>query len=133
MEVLFIIIVAVSYIISMRRFILSENGLELIKGKILKESYSDKIDLVKRFLDKNFMRASTQKDGKDVGIFVKLNGNIPTDESLWKQDVLDILDDEFNNIISDKKERDGFLSQLVDDWYNKKITKYGSLSRYNFK
>ena len=133
MEVLFIIIVAVSYIISMRRFILSENGLELIKGKILRESYSDKIDLVKRFLDKNFMRASTQKDGKDVGIFVKLNGNIPTDESLWKQDVLDILDDEFNNIISDKKERDGFLSQLVDDWHNKKITKYGSLSRYNFK
>ena len=133
MEVLFIIIVAVSYIISMRRFILSENGLELIKGKILRESYSDKIDLVKRFLDKNFMRASTQKDGKDVGIFVKINGNIPTDESLWKQDVLDILDDEFNNIISDKKERDGFLSQLVDDWYNKKITKYGSLSRYNFK
>ncbi len=133
MEVIFIIIVAVSYIISMRRFILSENGLELIKGKILRESYSDKIDLVKRFLDKNFMRASTQKDGKDVGIFVKLNGNIPTDESLWKQDVLDILDDEFNNIISDKKERDGFLSQLVDDWYNKKITKYGSLSRYNFK
>lgn len=117
----------------MMRFILSENGLELIKGKILRESYSDKIDLVKRFLDKNFMRASTQKDGKDVGIFVKLNGNIPTDESLWKQDVLDILDDEFNNIISDKKERDGFLSQLVDDWYNKKITKYGSLSRYNFK
>lgn len=133
MEVIFIIIVAVSYIISMRRFILSENGLELIKGKILRESYSDKIDLVKRFLDKNFMRASTQKDGKDVGIFVKLNGNIPTDESLWKQDVLDILDDEFNNIISDKKERDGFLSQLVDDWYNKKITKYGSLSKYNFK
>lgn len=133
MEAIFIIIVAVSYIISMRRFILSENGLELIKGKILKESYSDKIDLVKRFLDKNFMRASTQKDGKDVGIFVKLNGNIPTDESLWKQDVLDILDDEFNNIISDKKERDGFFSQLVDDWYNKKITKYGSLSRYNFK
>lgn len=133
MEAIFIIIVAVSYIISMRRFILSENGFELIKGKILRESYSDKIDLVKRFLDKNFMRASTQKDGKDVGIFVKLNGNIPTDESLWKQDVLDILDDEFNNIISDKKERDGFLSQLVDDWYNKKITKYGSLSRYNFK
>lgn len=133
MEVIFIIIVAVSYIISMRRFILSENGLELIKGKILRESYSDKIDLVKRFLDRNFMRASTQKDGKDVGIFVKINGNIPTDESLWKQDVLDILDDEFNNIISDKKERDGFLSQLVDDWYNKKITKYGSLSRYNFK
>ena len=133
MEAIFIIIVAVSYIISMRRFILSENGLELIKGKILRESYSDKIDLVKRFLDKNFMRASTQKDGKDVGIFVKLNGNIPTDESLWKQDVLDILDDEFNNIISDKKERDGFFSQLVDDWYNKKITKYGSLSRYNFK
>ena len=116
----------------MRRFILSENGLELIKGKILRESYSDKIDLVKRFLDKNFMRASTQKDGKDVGIFVKLNGNIPTDESLWKQDVLDILDDEFNNIISDKKERDGFLKRVIKDWYTHKISKNGSLSKYDF-
>lgn len=132
MELIFIVIVAISYVFSMRKFILSENGLNLVKGKILSESYSDKIDLVKRFLDKNFMRASTEKDGKEVGIFVKLNGNIPSDKSLWKQDVLDILDDEFNNIISDKKERDAFMSQLVDDWYNKKITKYGSLSRYNF-
>jgi len=46
--------------------------------------------------------------------------------------VLDILDKEFNNTVTDKKERDGFLSQLLDDWYNNKISKYGSLSAYNF-
>ena len=58
--------------------------------------------------------------------------NLPTKKSYWKQDVLDILDKEFNNMISDKKERDGFLNQLLDDWYNNKISKYGSLSNYNF-
>ena len=42
------------------------------------------------------------------------------------------LDKEFNNTVTDKKERDGFLSQLLDDWYNNKISKYGSLSKYNF-
>lgn len=40
---------------------------------MLSESYSDKVDLVKKYMDKNFARATTEKDGKDVGIFVKLN------------------------------------------------------------
>ena len=116
----------------MKTFIISENGLNKINEEILKESYSDKIDVVKKYLDNNFMRATFEKDGNKVGIFVKLNNKLPTDKSYWKQDVLDILDKEFNNIISDKKERDGFLNQLVNDWYNNKISKYGSLSTYNF-
>ena len=37
-----------------------------------------------------------------------------------------------SNLVTDKKERDGFLNQLLDDWYNNKISKYGSLSAYNF-
>lgn len=116
----------------MAKYILSENGLNLIKQNILIESYSDKVELLKKYLDTNFMRATFEKDGENVGIFVKLSNGIPTDKSLWKQDVLDILDKEFNNIITDKKEKDGFLSQLLDDWYNKKISKYGSLSNYNW-
>lgn len=132
MELIFILIVAISYLFSMKKFILSENGLNIIRKNMLSESYSDKVDLVKKYMDKNFARATTEKDGKDVGIFVKLNNGKPTDKSYWKQDVLDILDDEFNNIISDRKERNSFLSQLLDDWHRRKITKYGSLSKYNF-
>jgi hypothetical protein len=111
---------------------LSESGFRKINELILQESYSDKVELVRKYLDNNFMRATFEKDGENVGIFVKLSNHLPTEKSYWKQDVLDILDKEFNKIISDKKERGGFLGQLLDDWYNNKITKYGSLSSYNF-
>ncbi len=116
----------------MKKITLSENGLKRMSDAIIKESYCDKVDMVKKYLDGNFMRATLEKDGDNVGVFVKMVNNLPTKKSYWKQDVLDILDKEFNNMISDKKERDGFLNQLLDDWYNNKISKYGSLSNYNF-
>lgn len=116
----------------MKTFILSENGLNKINEAVIEESYADKVELVKKYLDGNFMRATLEKDGDRIGVFVKLCNHLPTEKSYWKQDVLDILDKEFNNTITDKKERDGFLSQLLDDWYNNKISKYGSLSAYNF-
>lgn len=116
----------------MKTFILSENGLNKINKEIIKESYSDKVEMVKKYLNGNFMRATFEKDGENVGIFVKLSNGLPTEKSYWKQDVLDILDRDFNNLITDKKERDGFLNQVLDDWYNNKISKYGSLSSYNW-
>ena len=116
----------------MKTIILSENGFNKINNAIIEESYSDKVELSKKYLDNNFMRATFEKDGENVGIFVKIINHIPTEKSYWKQDVLDILDKEINNTVTDKKERDGFLSQLLDDWYNNKISKYGSLSAYNF-
>ena len=116
----------------MKKFILSESGLNAIKQSILRESYGDKVELVRKYLDDNFMRATFEKDGENVGIFVKLSNHLPTDKSMWKQDVLDILDREFNNIITDKKGRDGFHNQVLSDWYDKKISKYGSLSSYNW-
>ena len=116
----------------MKTIILSENGFNKVNNAIIEESYSDKVELVRKYLDNNFMRATFEKDGENVGIFVKLSNHLPTEKSYWKQDVLDILNKEFNNTITDKKERDGFLSQLLDDWYNNKISKYGSLSCYKF-
>lgn len=116
----------------MKKIILSNKGLTLVNEEIIKESYGDKISLVKDYLDKNFMRGAIDKNGEMVGIFVKINNGIPTSKTMWKQDVLDILEREFNKILSDKKERDGFLNQVTDDWFNRKITKYGNLSSYNF-
>ena len=112
----------------MKRFILSENGLK----NIINESYGDKVMLVKDYLDKNFMRAALEKGGKNIAIFVKLNNSLPTDVSYWEQDVLDILERDFLDLISDKKERDGFLKQALTDWYYNKISKFGSLSNYDF-
>jgi hypothetical protein len=116
----------------MAKFIVSEGMARLIARNMLEESYQDKVDLVKDYLDKNFMRASFEKDGENVGIFVKLSNGLPTDKSMWKQDVLDVLDKQFSKLVTDKKERDGFLNQVLDDWYSKRISKFGSLSSYNF-
>lgn len=116
----------------MKKITLSKNGLKLVKESIINESFDDKIKIVKQYLDDNFMRATFEKNGENVGIFVKLSNHLPTDKSLWKQDVLDILDKEFNNIITDKKGRDGFLNQVLNDWYYNKFSTYGSLSNYNW-
>ena len=120
----------------MKRFILSEKGVKTLKGKMLEESYSDKVDLVKKFLDGNFMRANFERKGDDgtirnIGVFIQLNPNkLPTDYSLGIGDVFDMVQDKFSNILSDRKERDEFLMQAIKDWYDKKITSSGNLSHY---
>lgn len=121
----------------MKKIILNESGKNIIESQIIRESYGDKIALVQKFLDRNFMRASyaeTNDDGtiKNVGIFIKLNNNLPTDSSLMFDDVFDMVQDKFVNILTDKKERDGFLKQIIKDWYDKKISKNGSLSSYSW-
>lgn len=121
----------------MKKVMLNENGINTVKNTILRESYGDKVELVKKFLDGNFMRATYTTDGddgtvKNVGVFIKLNNNLPTDKSATFEDVFDMIQDKFANILSDKKERDGFLNQTLKDWYNKKITKNGSLSNYTW-
>ena len=47
---------------------------------MIHESYGDKVELIKKYLDNNFMRAAIEKDGNNVGIFVKLNNNLPTEK-----------------------------------------------------
>ena len=117
----------------MKKLVLSENGVRNLKQNIIKEAYySDHVEKGKKFLDGNFMKAEYENDGKKVGIFIKLDRGLPTKKTMWKQDVLDELDREFYNKITNDTERKGFISQLLDDWYNNKISKYGSLSCYKF-
>ena len=120
----------------MKTFILSE---EQLKKNILRESYSDKAIMIKNFLDSNFMRATFTKTGddglkKNVGIFVQLDSNrLPTDTQLTAETVFDIIQNKFNNILTDKKERDRFIIQVMKDWYNNaKDLKNGTLSKYDF-
>ena len=117
----------------MKKLILTEDKLNNLKDKLIKESfYSQYVENGKDFLDKNFMKAEYENDGKKVGIFIKLDRGMPTKKSVWKQDVLDELDREFYNKIKNNTERKGFISQLLDDWYNNRISKFGSLTNYNF-
>lgn len=120
------------------KFILGDNKLKVIEEEMIRESYSDKVELCKKFLDNNFIRAAYDKHVKggkigSINVFVQLNGKkLPTKVVRTASEVFDVLQNEFLNIIGDRKERDGFLRQVIKDWYNKKITKNGSLSSYKF-
>lgn len=119
----------------MKKFIVSESGLNKINNMIISESYGDKVLIVKDYLDKHFMKAAYQNnDGKTVGIFYSLYNGMPTKKTNWKQDVLDNLDKEYETLITDKNERDRFLDQVLTDWYyNHPGLKNGTLSNYNWK
>lgn len=111
---------------------LGEGGIELIRECILSESYSDKVDLVRKYLDSNFTPCKFDKNGEETTIFIKKVNNKPTGKSLWREDVFDELERKFEKILSDKENRDGFLNQVLNDWASGNISKYGSLSNYKW-
>lgn len=118
----------------MKTFILSENGINKVKQMVIKENnYSEHVSHGTKFLEDNFMKGTYDNgSGNIVGVFIKKSNGMPTKKTVWKQDVLDNLDKEFYNRITNDTERKGFINQLLDDWYNGNISKYGSLSNYNF-
>ncbi len=120
----------------MKKIIVSENGFnDIIKRSIIEESYNDKVILAKKELDNSFGKGSysDKNTGDIVGVFIKKSNGIPTEKSLWKSDVLDYLEDKFNKLITDKDERSGFLSQVLQDWWDGyKGLSDGVLSKYSF-
>lgn len=121
-----------------KRVILSDNGLKIFEQLIREEAYGDRVGIVKKYLDDNFMRASYEKIGDDgkyksIGVFCQLDDNKqPTQKNLFFTDVFDIIQNEFKGISDTEQERDGFLKQVMKDWFDKKITKNNSLSSYDF-
>ena len=123
---------------NMKKFILNEEKLNTLKKNVIQESYGDKVLIVKKFLDDNYMRASFEEIGddglvKNMGIFIQLNDkHLPTDNRLMADSVFDVLQNKFIKILSDKTERDKFLIRIIKDWYDNKISKEGCLSKYDF-
>ena len=131
----------------MKKRIINESKRDVLLSAILNESLlggdqSDKVLLVKDFLDKNFSKASSNN-----GLFDE-NGNRKTDsfvalldnsknvlKLLTDRQTFDILQEKFKTILpnqtdDDKKQRDKFLKKVLIAWYNDKITKQGSIMEY---
>ena len=113
----------------MKTFILSERALETVKGQMLNESYGDKIALVKKFLDKNYMRGFLEKNNPggtkgNIAVFIQLNNGLPTDSSVWLDDVVDALEHEenYHKLIANELERKGLFYQIAKDWFDQKKT-----------
>jgi hypothetical protein len=122
----------------MKKIILTENKLNTANKEIIEVSFCDKVVLVKKFLDGNFMRGSIEKTADDgtmkrTGIFIQLDDkHMPTKSMMSATSVFDMIQDKFKKILPNKNKRNKFLIRLIKDWYNNKITKDGVLSTYDF-
>ena len=96
---------------------------------------SDKVGVVKKFLDDNFVRATASEMGENGlpetrGIVVWLDDSKKPVKTLTDVQLFYVLQSQFKNIISDRDERDKFLKQVIKDWYSKKISDVNTLSSY---
>lgn len=92
-----------------------------------------KVLLVKKYLDDNFVRAAIPvKMGNGDIVNKAIVGYKGPDgqpaENLSIRNLFWKTQDRFKSIYADKNKRDTFLKQVITDWYNKKISKDGLLS-----
>lgn len=116
---------------------INENILnEDIIGNILQESFypiSDMVLIVKKFLDKNFAR-QLQDDIDSNGypkkkcVVTMLSTDGQPLKTMSMRELLLMLDDKFNSMVKDEKDRRNLLKQIIRDWFDNKISKQGILS-----
>lgn len=124
----------------MKKIIINENQFDTLKALLSKTtgkySYSpEKVLIVKKFLDDNFVREAFPNGIGTNG----LPCNIPVvrviDKTtkqkgipMFDEQLLGLLDNEWQNMFTDAEERIAFLKQVMKDWYYNKIDNNGSLS-----
>jgi hypothetical protein len=125
-----------------KRIFVTESQLDMLKQH-LNESENNyfvdtnKVLIVKKFMDKMFSRGKMDSISPN-GYPTKTNvvGMKGNDGKVIKnmsfEQVLDLLEDKFHYIYTDEEKRSRFLKQVLDDWYNKKITREGLLSKNSY-
>lgn len=94
----------------------------------------DKVLIVKRFLDNHFQKGCKETIGVN-GLPCKVNivalkssnGDILREE-IPTEELHDLLIDNFKNMFINTDERDCFLKQVMNDWFNNRISIHGLLS-----
>ena len=120
----------------MKNIILTENKIHTLLKAMVEESYggwSEKVELVKNYLDRHFARAKAtimDKNGRPSfqEVVDWLDDNKQVVKTLTDVQLFYVIQDEFKDIIADKQERDDFLKQVIKNWYGHKISKNNSLS-----
>ena len=124
-----------------KRIFVTESQLKTLKQLIVESGnyYIDttKVKIVKKFLDAQFKRGSMDTMGSDgypkrINIFAMKGNNGDVVKNLSLEQMVDLLEDKFHHIFTEREKRNRFFKQILKDWYNKKITKEGLLSTYMF-
>ena len=122
-----------------KRITITESQYNELKQRLSEQHFvePDKVKIVQKYLDDNFVRGSMPALGEDgypkmigvVGMKFK-DGNVA--KNMTATQLFYLLQDKFNKIYEDPKQRDAFLKKIVVDWYYEKISKTGLLSRNNY-
>ena len=98
---------------------------------------TNKVLLLTNYLDNNFVRAKVPIMGTDGYPSTKeIVGMKGTDGQIIRnmsaKQLFYLLQDKFKGIYDDKKKRDALIKQTMIDWYNRKVSKDGLLSKNMF-
>ena len=93
----------------------------------------NKVLAVKKYLDETFVRGSMPIVGEDgypqTLYIVGMKGSDgKVIKNMTAKQLFFLLQDKFSKIYQDKKQRNAFLKKIMQDWYNRKISKEGLLS-----
>ena len=116
-----------------RNIIITENQLSFIKEN-LSTPTTEKILLIKKFLDQNFIRAKQSTigvNGKNVDtpIIAQIDANNNVLKNYSIQQLFELLQDKYEHLYFDTDKRDKLIKQIIIDWYNKKLSKEGLLTK----
>lgn len=122
----------------MKTIIINENTERKLFEMLINEGlgYSNKVNIIKNYLDKNFIKADIEQlndkgDMEIQNIVIMLDSKRePTEHRLTLEQLYYKLQYKFQKIISNKNERNQFIWNVINDWFNNKITKYNNLSKY---
>ena len=122
-----------------KRITITESQYNELKQRLSEQHFvePDKVKIVQKYLDDNFVRGSMPALGEDgypkmigvVGMKFK-DGNVA--KNMTATQLFYLLQDKFNKIYEDPKQRDAFLKKIVVDWYYEKISKTGLLSKNSY-
>lgn len=125
----------------MKKIIITEKRERSLIENIINEgsqNYGLKVKQIVSFLDEKFFRASLpHRDGVNLSpipIVLGKDENGQPDKT-YRLDMTQLFETlqgqpQFKDMFENKEERDKTLKQVINDWYYRKITKYGSLSQY---
>ena len=136
-----------------KTFILTEDQMKEISRRLIKENAQtpgpqtpamkdankpfcispEKVMIVKKFLDGGFKKGKFENIGpngypqtiKFVGM-IDSQGNVL--KNLLMDEMVDLLIDKYQKMFSDHMERELFMKQVLNDWYDNKIGTFGTLS-----
>lgn len=122
-----------------KKITITESQFSELKKRLNEEFFveTEKVKIVKKYLDDNFVRGTVPAMGEDgypkyigvVGMKFK-DGTVA--KNMTATQLFYLLQDKFQKIYEDPKQRDAFLKKIVTDWYYKRISRHGLLSKNKY-